>query len=102
MVRTLILIGIAIVAFLILNPFVIVGPGERGVLLNFGAVQDKVLGEGGPIVIPDGDFSVDRDGRIKFNGEQVAKIAVVNFEKFDKFLLEGKCIFKKWEEILPL
>jgi len=55
---------------------------------------DKVLGEGGPIVIPDGDFAVDRDGRIKVNGEQVAKITVVNFENFDKFMLEGKCLFR--------
>jgi len=36
----------AIIAFYIINPFVIVGAGERGVVLNFGAVQDNVLGEG--------------------------------------------------------
>jgi len=29
-----------------LNPFVIVNAGERGVVLNFGAVQEAVLGEG--------------------------------------------------------
>ena len=29
-----------------LNPFVIVGPGQRGVVLNFGAVQKDVLDEG--------------------------------------------------------
>lgn len=37
---------------LILNPFVIVGPGERGIVLNFGAVQPAVLGEGLHIRIP--------------------------------------------------
>lgn len=52
MVHTLVLIGIAVVAFFILNPFVIVGPGERAVLLNFGAVQDKVLGEGFHLRMP--------------------------------------------------
>lgn len=31
---------------LIFNPFVIVGAGERGVVMNFGAVQDIVLDEG--------------------------------------------------------
>src|SRR4030065_2078319 len=31
---------------LLLNPFVKIDAGERGVLLNFGAVQDDVLGEG--------------------------------------------------------
>ena len=37
---------VALVLVLVLNPFVIVGPGERGVVLNFGAVQPVVLGEG--------------------------------------------------------
>lgn len=36
----------AFVLVLVFNPFVIVGPGERGVVLNFGAVQPEVLGEG--------------------------------------------------------
>jgi regulator of protease activity HflC (stomatin/prohibitin superfamily) len=36
----------AFILFLMFNPFVIVGAGERGVVLNFGAVQDSVLGEG--------------------------------------------------------
>ena len=39
--------GIVIIAlFLILNPFVQVNRGERGVVMNWGAVSDKVLGEG--------------------------------------------------------
>jgi regulator of protease activity HflC (stomatin/prohibitin superfamily) len=36
----------------ILNPFVLVGAGERGVVLNFGAVQQKVLGEGLHLRVP--------------------------------------------------
>jgi regulator of protease activity HflC (stomatin/prohibitin superfamily) len=36
----------ALVVFLVMNPFVIIGAGERGVVLNFGAVQPKVLDEG--------------------------------------------------------
>ena len=36
----------------LLNPFVIVGAGERGVVLNFGAVQKSVLGEGLHFRIP--------------------------------------------------
>ncbi len=40
------------IALLILNPFVIVGAGERGVVLNFGAVQDYVFGEGLHLRIP--------------------------------------------------
>ncbi len=38
--------------FLILNPFVKIDAGERGVVLNFGAVQDEVLGEGLHLRIP--------------------------------------------------
>jgi regulator of protease activity HflC (stomatin/prohibitin superfamily) len=30
----------------ILNPFVLIGAGKRGILMNFGAVQDKIMGEG--------------------------------------------------------
>jgi len=36
----------------ILNPFVIVDAGERGVVLNFGAVQETVLGEGLHLRVP--------------------------------------------------
>lgn len=39
-----ILILIFVLAFI--NPFVIIGAGERGVVMNFGAVQDMVMGEG--------------------------------------------------------
>lgn len=43
----LILIIVAILLFfLFLQPWVQIGAGERGVVLNFGAVQENVLGEG--------------------------------------------------------
>ncbi|MEW6676272.1 MAG: SPFH domain-containing protein, partial [Nitrospirota bacterium] len=49
----LILIIVAIlVFFLFLNPWVQIGAGERGVVLNFGAVQEKVLDEGLHFRIP--------------------------------------------------
>src|SRR5512143_3157163 len=54
-VKTFRIIGIiaaALIAVLILNPFVIVGAGERGVVMNFGAVQDKVLDEGLHVRVP--------------------------------------------------
>lgn len=43
---------IVLVVILMLNPFVKVGAGERGVVMNFGAVQDKVLDEGLHFIIP--------------------------------------------------
>jgi regulator of protease activity HflC (stomatin/prohibitin superfamily) len=44
--RVLIIIAVMIIVLLIFKPWVQVGAGERGVVLNFGAVQDKVLDEG--------------------------------------------------------
>lgn len=36
----------ALILFLIFKPFVMIGPGERGVVLRFGAVEERILGEG--------------------------------------------------------
>lgn len=36
----------ALMALLIINPFVVVSAGERGVVLHWGAVEDQILGEG--------------------------------------------------------
>ncbi|MBU4234220.1 MAG: prohibitin family protein [Desulfobacterales bacterium] len=47
----LIIAGI-VVGLLILHPWVQIGAGERGIVLNFGAVQDNVLGEGLHFRIP--------------------------------------------------
>lgn len=43
---------IALVVIFIMNPLIIIGAGERGVVLNFGAVQPQVLEEGLHIRIP--------------------------------------------------
>ena len=47
-----------------LNPFVIVGAGERGVVLNFGAVQSEVLSEGLHFRVPIMQKIVKMDIRI--------------------------------------
>jgi prohibitin 2 len=44
--RLALIIGAILVFFLFLNPWVQIGAGERGIVLNFGAVQNKVLDEG--------------------------------------------------------
>jgi len=44
--KLVLIIGAILMFFLFLSPFVQVGAGERGVVLNFGAVQDTVLNEG--------------------------------------------------------
>ena len=48
---TRVAIGLAVL-MLVLSVFGTVGAGERGVLLQFGAVQDKIFGEGLYIKIP--------------------------------------------------
>src|SRR3990172_11002400 len=44
--RLAVIIGAILVGFLLLHPWVQIGAGERGGVLNFGAVQENVLGEG--------------------------------------------------------
>ncbi|HSA60189.1 MAG TPA: prohibitin family protein [bacterium] len=41
-------VGVFLVLIIVtwLNPFVTIGPGERGVVTRFGAVQDRILDEG--------------------------------------------------------
>jgi regulator of protease activity HflC (stomatin/prohibitin superfamily) len=50
------LIGLVVLAVVVglmmLNPFVKIGAGERGVVMNFGAVQDDVFDEGLHFIIP--------------------------------------------------
>lgn len=50
--RLALIIGAIMVFFLFLQPWVQIGAGERGVVMNFGAVQDKVLDEGLHFRIP--------------------------------------------------
>ena len=50
--RLALIIGAILVGFLFLNPWVQIGAGERGIVLNFGAVQKDVLGEGLHFRIP--------------------------------------------------
>ncbi len=50
--RIISIIGVLIVLIIFSKPWVQVGPGQRGVVMNFGAVQKHVLGEGLHFRIP--------------------------------------------------
>lgn len=50
--RSLIILLVIVLAVFILKPWVQVGAGERGIVQNFGAVQNSVLGEGIHFKIP--------------------------------------------------
>jgi len=63
------LLFIAFAVVLIMNPFVVIGAGERGVVLNFGAVQPVVLGEGLHFRVPIVQKVVKID--VKVHKEQV-------------------------------
>lgn len=45
-VRTLVIIFIMFMVLMLFKPWVQIGAGERGIVQNFGAVQDRVLDEG--------------------------------------------------------
>ncbi len=47
-----VVIGIVLLVLVFFRPWVQIGAGERGVLLNFGAVQEQVLDEGLHLRIP--------------------------------------------------
>ena len=51
-VRTVLILLVVIVIILLLHPWVQIGAGERGVVMNFGAVQKTVLEEGLHFRIP--------------------------------------------------
>ncbi|MCF8245676.1 MAG: prohibitin family protein [Saprospiraceae bacterium] len=50
--RKLVILGVLIILFFLFKPWTQVGAGERGIVLNFGAVQDRVLDEGMHFRIP--------------------------------------------------
>lgn len=59
-----IILAIIVIAFIVLWPFGTIGAGERGILLRWGAVTEKVIGEGLYMRIPFSDRVVIMDVRI--------------------------------------
>ncbi|HMK50248.1 MAG TPA: prohibitin family protein [Thermodesulfovibrionales bacterium] len=50
--KVVVIVFVLLIVLLTLNPFVVIGAGERGVILNFGAVQPSVYDEGLHIRVP--------------------------------------------------
>jgi regulator of protease activity HflC (stomatin/prohibitin superfamily) len=63
--RALKLLPLIILVLALLNSFIIVGPGQRGVVVRLGAVSDRVLGEGFHLRIPFMESVVKMDVRIQ-------------------------------------
>ncbi|WP_207211070.1 SPFH domain-containing protein [Flagellimonas olearia] len=64
------IISVALVVFLFLfKPWVQIGAGERGIVQNFGAVQDVVLDEGIHFKIPIVQTVIPMDIKIQNSGQ---------------------------------
>ena len=50
--RNLLITGVVLLVLFLFKPWVQIGAGQRGIVLNFGAVQDEVLNEGLHFKIP--------------------------------------------------
>ncbi len=60
----------------------------------------KVLGQGGPIVIPKGggEILVDKKGIIKVNGKEIGRLMITNFNDLSKLIPTGNSTFTAPED----
>src|SRR3989344_94356 len=92
-----------IVLILIFNTFGTIGAGERGVLLQFGAVQDKVFGEGLYFKIPFIQHVVKVD--VKIQKDEIAASAaskdlqVVTSKIALNFHLAPESVNRIWQDV---
>lgn len=93
----------ALILISILNPFVKISAGERGVVLNWGAVSDKVMTEGLHLRIPIMQKIVQMDVKnIKHEVEAVAyskDIQTVDAKVALNYHLDPNNVNKLWQEI---
>ena len=63
--KLMVIAGVIIFILIFLRPWVQVGPGQRGIVLNFGAVQKQVMEEGLHVLIPVMQKVVHMDVRVQ-------------------------------------
>lgn len=97
-----IFLGILIV-ILWMNPFVLIGPGERGVVTRLGAIQDRVLGEGLHFRIPlmEKIIKVDvKTHKVEVDAPSYSKdLQNVDTRIALNFHLEPTHVHRLWQEI---
>jgi len=95
-------IGLAVL-ILVFSTFGTVGAGERGVLLQFGAVQDRVFGEGLYLKIPFVQKVVKMDVRIQkdeINASAASKdLQIVTSRIALNYHLDPDQVNKIWQEV---
>ncbi len=62
----------------------------------------KVLGQGGPIVIPKGggEILIDKKGIIKVNGKEIGRLMITNFNDLTKLVPTGNSTFAAPDDIV--
>jgi len=61
----------------------------------------KVVGEGGPIVLEDGEFTALKNGDVAVDDLVVGKLALIDFENPNQLLKIGSNLYQKTEESGP-
>lgn len=64
----------------------------RGELVTFDG--DRVVGQNGPITLPDGKATVDNAGNITVNGANVGQLRVVEFQDERQLVKEGANLYR--------
>lgn len=108
-IRRFIKLGVGVFAALLvvifLNPVVVIGAGHRGIVMNWGAVQSKILGEGLHFRTPFMQKVVEVDVRnIKHEVEAIAyskDIQTVDAKVALNYHLDPNLVNLLWQEIGP-
>jgi len=105
LVKVGILVVVGIILLSIFNPFVIIGPGERGVVTRFGAVQKTIKNEGLNFRIPVVEKVIIVDVKVrKVEAKATAAsedLQTVSTEITLNYNIEPATVNKLWQEIGP-
>lgn len=97
------LIVVGLIAFLVLNPIVMISAGERGVVLEWGAVSDKILGEGIHWVMPIKNNVKEMDVKIQKEEKSTASaskdLQTVTSQIAINYHLQPDKVNKLWQEV---
>ncbi|OIO17548.1 HflC protein [Candidatus Kuenenbacteria bacterium CG11_big_fil_rev_8_21_14_0_20_37_9] len=103
LIKTVVTVFVIFIMFLILNPFVKISAGERGVILNWGAVSDSIMDEGLHLIVPIMQKIVQLDVKTEKHEVQVLTyskdIQTVDATVALNYHLDPNTVNKLWQEI---
>lgn len=105
LISTVVTIFVVIILIYFLSPVVMIGPGERGIVTHFGAVQDKILGEGIHLRMPVVENVIHIDVKT-VKAEVEAPSFSKDLQNVDtrialNYHLDASRVNKLWQEIGP-